>query len=609
MTGNGTFPLTWDLDSLYPHPERAEFQTLLAGLTDDLRGLAERSESLPALVSTPECAAAWRELLKEFESVSGRVRELDAFIGCHAAAEAENKTFQQLEARLASLQPLREQVSTNIELALKDATTSTLHQFAAQDEWVGKIRFFLEEGKRNAALRLPKAQELLAADLGVDGIHAWGRLYDRVSGALRIRVMERGELVEKSPGQVMYDSPQRAVRENNFYAADRAWGAIADTCADALNHISGTRLTLYRRLGVKDHLDAPLRYNRLERKTLEAMWQAVSDRKEMLLKYFAAKARLLGLEKLCWYDTVAPLPQTSAVAGNDSLSYDAACNLVIETFNGFSPDLGEFARHAMETGWIEAENRAGKRQGGFCTGFPVQQQSRIFMTFTNSADSMSTLAHELGHAYHSYVLREQPLFLRRYPMNLAETASTFAEAVLGEQRMRAAKSPQEELAVLEGMLGDAAVYLMNIHARFIFEDSFHKERHSGEVSADRLSELMLEAQKAAYCGALADDGWNPRFWVSKLHFYISELPFYNFPYTFGYLLSLGIYALAGELGARFPEKYREFLIATGCRVTEEAIQTTFDYDATGTAFWNKSLDVIEKRIDRFVELAGKRAAR
>jgi oligoendopeptidase F len=188
-------------------------------------------------------------------------------------------------------------------------------------------------------------------------------------------------------------------------------------------------------------------------------------------------------------------------------------------------------------------------------------------------------------------------------MNLAETASTFAEAVLGEQRLRAARSPREELSVLEGMLADSVQYLMNIHARYLFEDSFHKERHASEISAERLSELMLAAQKAAYCEALDDEGWYPRFWVSKLHFYISGLPFYNFPYTFGSLLSLGIYALAGELGDQFPQKYRQFLIATGCQETEDAIRTTFDYDASAPAFWNKSLDVIGRRVERFVALA------
>ena len=154
------------------------------------------------------------------------------------------------------------------------------------------------------------------------------------------------------------------------------------------------------------------------------------------------------------------------------------------------------------------------------------------------------------------------------------------------------------------MLADAVAYLMNIHARFIFENSFHEERGQGELPAARISELMLAAQKEAYLDSLADDGWYPDFWVSKLHFYISGLPFYNFPYTFGYLLSTGLYALSQGAGDKFPEQYRRLLVATGCMETEAAVQSTTGYDLAQAAFWEKSLDVIERRVGQFLELAG-----
>ena len=225
------------------------------------------------------------------------------------------------------------------------------------------------------------------------------------------------------------------------------------------------------------------------------------------------------------------------------------------------------------------------------------------MTYTDSRDSMSTLAHELGHAYHSYVLNDHPVFLQDYPMNLAETASTFAEAVLGEEQLAGAASRDDQLAILDGMLGDAVAFLMNIHARFIFEDNFHNERPNGELAPERFSELMLAAQKEAYLDGLADDGWNPHFWISKLHFYISGWPFYNFPYTFGYLLSLGLYSVADEFGDEFPERYRQFLIATGCHETEEAVESSLGYDLTKPDFWNKSLDVVDRRVEQFAALA------
>jgi oligoendopeptidase F len=596
------FPQTWDLESLLPHPQIDAFGAELSNFRSELSRVAEESDRLPPL--SRASAGAWGEFLQRYAAVSATASNLSSFVSCHAAADAGNKQFQQLEATLASFEPDKERIATNVELALRELSPNELSSISAANPKLAENAFFLQDRQQRAGLRLPKELESLAADLAVDGIHAWGRLYDRVSGALRVRLMERGEVVEKSPGQVSLDSPERAVRENNFFAADKAWTSFADTCADAMNHIAGTRLAIYKRLGLSSHLDPPLRYNRMTRATLDSMWSAVTARKRVLLKYLAKKAQLLGLDRLAWYDVHAPLPQAAAL-GERSLSYDQACDHVLTTFRGFSSSLGKFAENAMSEKWLEVENRPGKRQGGFCTWFPGARQSRIFMTFTNSPDSMSTVAHELGHAYHSHVLKDRPFFLQDYPMNLAETASTFAEAVLNEERLNSAASRDEQLVLLDGMLADSVVYLMNIHARFLFEDRFHVERAAGEVPMVRLGELMRAAQQDAYCDGLADDGWNPNFWVSKLHFYISSLPFYNFPYTFGFLLSTGVYALASELGSQFAERYERLLQATGSMPTEQAVQSTLGHDLTQPAFWNRSLDVVERRVEQFLELANR----
>jgi pepF/M3 family oligoendopeptidase len=599
-----THDQNWDLDSLLPDPGSSEFPQIVDAFRRSLEALAEESDRLPAVSGSAADPAKWGAFLRESERLEMQAVDLSAFIGCHAAADAANKLFRQFEAKLSALDPLRERIMTNLEFALRDAGDADFQALIAAEPTLAQNGFFLAQRRKNARLRLPRGEELLAADLAVDGLHAWGRLYDRLSGELRIRVMEQGEIVEKSAGQIRFDSPERSVRQNNFYAADKAWKTVADNCADALNHIAGTRLTQYRRLGLRDHLDMPLHRNRMQRATLDAMWSTISQRKGMLLKYLSAKARLLGQKRLAWYDTQAPLPGTDEPGQSPEISYDAGAELVVRTFSAFSPDLGDFAKMALSSGWVEAENRSGKRQGAFCTGFATKKQSRVFMTFTNTHDNVSTLAHELGHAYHSWVLRNEPYFLQDYPMNLAETASTFAEAVLAEQRLAESRSRGEKLSILDHMLADAVAYLMNIHARFLFENRFHEERGAGELPASRLSELMLAAQKEAYLDALADEGWYPDFWVSKLHFYISGLPFYNFPYTFGYLLSTGLLALSQSAGPKFPEQYRRLLVATGCQETEAAVQSTTGYDLTGGTFWEKSLDVVERRVEQFLDLTG-----
>jgi oligoendopeptidase F len=600
----GKYALNWDLDSLFPNPATGSFQQTVDAFRKDLKALAETSNALPAVSRVAATVQTWSTFFAEMERLEGLAGDLASFIGCHAAGDAGNKQIRQWEATLSALDPLREQVYTNVELLFKGASDADFQAFVAASPILARNRYFLDLRRRNAALRLPREQELLAADLAVDGLHAWGRLYDRLSSDLRVTVMEKGQLVEKSPGQIRFDMPERPVRENNFYAADKAWKSIADSCADSLNHISGHRLTVYRRLGLNDHLDVPLHRNRMSRATLDAMWGAISERKVMLLDYLAAKAKLIGVPRLAWYDLAAPLPQLAGSGDGESteIGWDDACDLIIKTFGEFSPDFGGFAKHAFESKWVEAENRSGKRQGAFCTGIPTRKQTRVFMTYLNTYDNASTLAHELGHAYHSWVLRDEPLFLQDYPMNLAETASTFAETVLAEQRIQASKSSGERLRILDHMLADAVAFMMNIHARFVFEDNFHKERLNGELTAARLSELMLAAQKETYLNALAEDGWYPDFWVSKLHFYISGLPFYNFPYTFGYLLSTGLFALAAEFGDEFPDRYRKLLIATGCMDAEAAVQSTFGYDLSKPDFWHKSLDVIAARVQQFSQL-------
>ena len=592
-------PLTWELDSLYPHPETDEFREVVDAVRKCLTSLADRSNHLPA--AGPDSAAEWSRFLSEYGDAVSELNSLVAFVSCHGSADAANRTFMRYEGELAAVGPLVARCATNVEFSLQATAADDLDAFLEEDDGLRENAFYLRQARKEASLRLPRELELLASELDVDGIHAWGRLYDRVSSAVRVEVMERGEVVQKSPGQVTFDSPLRSVRENSFFAFSKAWDSVADTCADALNHICGTRLTKYERLGI-DHLTVPLNMNRMTRETLETMWSVVTDRKSCLVDYLAAKAGLMGQHKPALYDMDAPLPSAGSTGGQ--ISYDEACTRTVEAARSFSPDFGDFAEMSVRERWIEVEDRPGKRQGGFCTDVGTRKQSRIFMTFTGTVDGMSTLAHEIGHAYHTWILKDQPVFLRQYPMNLAETASTFAEAVLGECRLADCGSADGQRSLLDKMLSDAVAFLMNIHARFLFEDRFHCERANGELSAGQLSALMLAAQKEAYLGAIDEDGWYPGAWISKLHYYITEWPFYNFPYTFGYLLSLGTYSLAKE-SPDFPGQFREFLLATGSMTSEEAVQNSFGFDLREPEFWNRSLDVVESRVRQFLQLCEK----
>lgn len=246
------------------------------------------------------------------------------------------------------------------------------------------------------------------------------------------------------------------------------------------------------------------------------------------------------------------------------------------------------------------ENRPGKAPGGYCAELPESKESRIFMTYAESSSEVSTLAHELGHAFHSHVMTDLPTLNQQYAMNVAETASTFAEMIVADATVKEAASKEEKITLLDTKMQNALAMFLNIHARFLFETRFYNERQNGILTEDRLGELMEEAQKEAYQNSLSE--YHPHFWASKLHFFIADVPFYNFPYTFGYLFSLGIYARSLEEGDSFEDKYIALLRDTASMSTEDLAMKHLGVDLTTPAFWEAGIAIMKKDVDTFMEL-------
>jgi len=283
-----------------------------------------------------------------------------------------------------------------------------------------------------------------------------------------------------------------------------------------------------------------------------------------------------------------------------TFTYEEACDCILEHFASFGPQLTSFTKKALENRWIEAENRPNKRPGGYCTSLPEWEESRIFMTFTGTPSDTDTLEHELGHAFHSHVMKEIPTLNRHYAMSVAETASTFAEMIIADATVQHASSKEEKISLLGNKLERSTAMFLNIHARFLFEDAFYKERREGVVSETRLNELMIEAQQEAYGNSLAS--YHPHFWCSKLHFFMDRVPFYNFPYTFGYLFSLGIYAAYLKAPEGFEAKYIALLQDTGSMKVEDLAMKHLGVDVTKEDFWAAGIQLMEKDVQAFIDL-------
>ena len=585
---------TWDLDVFFPGGSRSrEFATFLTALAADLERLQEELRRFDP--ASP--AERWATVVDALQDAGARLGQAGAFTVCLASQDTTDEQARLLITRVGELRAAYANLWTELDRHLLAVTDEAWRTLLAHPR-LEPLAFPLDERRRRARERMTPELESLASTLAVDGYHAWGDLYELVAGRIRVPVEEGGRTVELSVGQAAnrLEDPDRAVRAAVFDRWEEAWAAEAEVIAAALNHLAGFRWQWYRRRGWEDVLKEPLDENRIQRTTLEAMWDAVARRRGALLEYFRWKAARLGVERLAWFDVDVPVFHARA-----RVTYDEAADFVIEQFGRFSEDLAALARRAFTERWIEAEDRPNKRAGGFCTGFPLSRQSRIFMTFGGTASNVGTLAHELGHAYHQWLMDQLPVLLRDYPMCLAETASTFAERVVTDAAIQHAPDDPTRLAFLEQQVLDCVSFCMNIHARFLFETAFYQARRQGPLSVADLNRLMEDAQRRAYHDSLGR--YHPYFWASKLHFYATDAPFYNFPYTFGFLFSSGLYGRAQEEGRSFARRYAALLQDTGRMPVEELARKHLGADLTKPAFWEEALDMALAPLDRFLRLA------
>lgn len=588
--------MNWDLDSLFPGGSASEaFARFLTELETDIASLKTAAEQ----AEPPQDAEASRALdpvIELLQRCTASLAQAYEFTGCLGAQNQFDKEAVKLSGRVAALNAAFQGVQSQFDHVLRQTDDAVWEAWMNRPE-AAPLAFVLGERRAWAREKMSPELESLALELAVDGYHGWSEHYETVVGALSIPYGDGKETKRLSAGQA-FNKLQDAdplVRADMFRKWEEAWGGAAEYCADTLNHIAGFRLKLYGQRGWDSVLKEPLHMNRMKRESLERMWEVINEAKPALIRYMERKAKLLGLDRLAWVDVDAPVGEALG-----TIPYDKAAEEIVRHFRRFSPRMADLAVKAFEERWIEVEDRPGKRPGGFCVTFPLQKESRIFMTYSGTPSNLSTLAHELGHAYHSYALKDLPELNQHYAMNVAETASTFAEAIMSDAMLKAASGKEEKLALLDDKIQRSLAFFMNIHARFLFETRFYEKRKLGIVSAPELSELMEEAQKEAFGNALSE--YHPHFWASKLHFYITDVPFYNFPYTVGYMFSTGLYKLALEEGPSFADKYDALLRDTGVMTLEDLASKHLGVDLAEPDFWRGAANLAVADIEQFLNM-------
>lgn len=587
--------MRWSLDELYTSFDSKEFLSDLESL--DQKIVEFNNWANGNLLSSEEAVKKIEEYIRLSADITSILTKLRAYASLTSSVDAKNDIALQYMDRLSVMASELTKPNVMFQGFMKEI--DNLDELIELSELLKEHKFYLSQIKEQAQYMLSEKEEILISKMSNSGSTAWSNLQNMVSSTLLVDITLDGEQ-KQLPLPVVrnlaYDKDP-GIRLIAYEAEQLAYKKIEEASAASLNGIKGEVITVTEMRGYKSPLDEVLVKSRMDEETLNAMLTAMREFLPTFHKYYRKKAEILGYKNgLPFYEMFAPVGKV-----NKTFTYEEAMTYIVDNFRTFSDRLADFAQNAYENNWLDVEPRDGKRGGAFCSNLHPIKESRIMANFNGSFSNMTTLAHELGHGYHGLNLKDESILNSRYPMPIAETASIFCETIVVNAALKEA-SEEEAFGILESSISDAGQVIVDILSRFLFESELFERRKTHTLSVNELKEIMLDAQKEAYGDGLDHNILHPYMWACKPHYYSAGLNFYNFPYAFGQLFSKGLYAEYLKRGEKFVKEYDELLNATGKNNIRD-VALRMGIDVHNPEFFRSSLRLIEKDIERFIELA------
>ncbi|MBT3984125.1 MAG: M3 family oligoendopeptidase [Bacteriovoracaceae bacterium] len=594
----------WNNTNIYRDLDDPKIESdllILSKKNEDLRKLVEPVDALLADIShlensqideiTPIISQIYIQA-EEFHTILGT---LSTFSRCLLSTNSQNGSAKKLRDRLTELYS-----KFNNNLAAFDIFISRIGEdqlgILLKNETIKQRDFLIHRERIMSDHLLSTTEESLISTFSKSGVQAWGKLYSDLAGSLKCSI--DGQDTGYAQAASMLTEGNRTLREKAWRSIQQSWSVHECSAAAILNNINGWRSddrTIRSNKKDLHYLDVSCHQSRITRKTLDTLLTTTYENRRIGQRALEGMAETLQLEKLGPWDLSAPTPCNESES--TLLGFGEAMDIIAGAFSEFDPEMGEFARLMHKNGWIDARPSENRNPGAYCTKFYTTRNPRVFMTFNGTMTSVVILAHELGHAYHNWIMKDMPLSHIAYSMTLAETASIFAETLVRDYLYTHGQNESEKFEMCWEDAVSASRMLINIPARFEFEKRFVEARQSATLDPSELKTMMNESWKLWYENTLSE--YDPMFWATKMHFSLSSISFYNYPYLFGYLFSLGIYDKKEKYGDDFRGLYKKILRDTGTMSAESLITKYFNEDIEAPSFWLGSLKTVEKSIDRF----------
>ena len=578
----------WNITDIYKNYDDPEYIKDKKHFSETVEQLKKTAETAS---ETGSADTAWfKKLIGNIDTAEKIFENLNSY--CYAQYSTDTGNPANLK-EINSLENIQLDLFKSRFLILKNIKTSDLES-ALENRDLADCKLFFKEMLIMKKHLLSEKEEEIIELLLQPGANSWSRLQESVSSTISVKWNKKtGERKTVTELRSLAFDSDRKIRQKAFKKELKCWRKMEIPLAFALNGVKGFNIIINSRKKWESSFEKSLFQARMDKKSIKAMISSMEKSLPIFHRYFKLKSQALGIEKLAFYDLFAPLENEDGKVWK----FSEGKKYIVDTFSSFSSDFGDFADKAFKNSWIDAMPRKGKIGGAYCTSFPLKKESRVLANYNGSFSSVSTIAHELGHAYHFELLKDRSHIHQDYPMTLAETASIFSEILLYSRAIED-KNIKNSSAILEMFLQEITQVIVDILSRYYFEKAVFKKRQSGELTPHEFSMLMEDAQKKTYGNSIDKKTYHKYMWAVKGHYYIPSLSFYNYPYAFGQLFGIALFNSYNNDRDNFPSKYREILKSTGRESVEDtALKAGFRLDDED--FWLSSFNFIENLIERF----------
>jgi oligoendopeptidase F len=581
---------SWDLSDLYRGVDSPEIQSDTARALEQAKAFsAAYKGKLVELSKSPDAGKALAQAIADYEALGDISGRIGSFAGLAFSARSSDpaigKFYGDTQGRLSDVGS----ETLFFELELSQVEDADLEAAMSAEPALARYRPWLDAVRAFRPHQLAEDMERMLYEKDLTGASAWSRMFDETVTALRYDV--RGETLTGPQALNLLSSPDASLRADAAAALSKTFTERASTFAFILNTLSkdkeiDDRWRKYPEATSFRHL-----MNQVEPEVVEALRiSVVAAYPSLSHRYYALKARWLGVETMNDWDRNAPLPQAS----DAHIGWAEAKETVLSAYGRFSPEMANLAKPFFDKNWIDAEPRAGKSGGAFSHGTVPSAHPYILMNFLGKPRDVMTLAHELGHGVHQTLASKQGLLLASTPLTLAETASVFGEMLTFRALLDAAPNPRERAILLAGKVEDMLNTVVRQIAFYEFELRFHKQRREGELTADDIGQIWMEVQRESLGPAFSFSKGYANWWCYIPHFV--RTPFYVYAYAFGDCLVNSLYALYESSHPDFIPKYFAMLEAGGSKRHQELL-APFGLNAADPQFWSRGLAMVSSFID------------